>query len=107
MDRPLRSPSGGIQVLTTERGLPTALKLHQRELTKSPQDLAREVLALCQLSAARAQVARRRDLAARGFPSNVVNALPLATEGDLVAAERAVRGDEDPDELPDSWMKSV
>jgi 1,6-anhydro-N-acetylmuramate kinase len=106
-DRPLRSPSGGIQVITTERGLPIRLKLDQREFNRTPQDLARDILALCKLSATRAQVAHRRELAAKGHAAHVLRGLNLATEEDLVNAEAAVRGEQDDDGPPDSWMRSV
>lgn len=106
--RPVRSPGGGIQVLTTDRGLPIRLKLDQREFSRAPQDLAREILALCQLSAKRAQVAHRRELAERGFSANVVRDFDLATEDELAAAEAALRGDDDGEESPpDSWVRWV
>jgi hypothetical protein len=103
--QPVQSRSGTISVLTSERGLPLALRLDPLELKKPPEQLARDILALCRLSAARAQVARRRDLAERGFSAAVIGALPLATEGDLARAEEEVLGDED--DLPSSWRRSV
>ena len=107
VDRPVRSPSGGIQVLTTDRGLPIRLKLDQRELSKAPQDLAKEILQLCQLSAKRAQVAQRREMAERGVKPEVLRNFNLATDQDLAAAESALRGDDDEDDPPDSWLRSV
>jgi hypothetical protein len=104
--RPVGSPGGGIQILTTERGLPIRLKLDQRAFARAPQDLAREILALCRLSAARAQVSHRQELAERGFSAKVVRDFDLATEEDLAAAEAALRGDDD-DAPPDSWLRSV
>lgn len=106
MDRPLRSPGGGIHVITTDRGLPTALKLHARELSKAPHDLAQDILKLCRLSAARAQVAQRRELEERGFSASVVNAMPLATEAELAAATAALQPASDDDE-PSSYLRSV
>lgn len=103
----MRSPSGDIQVLTTERGLPIKLKLNQRALAQAPQDLAKELLTLCQLSAKRAQVAHRRELAERGFGAEVVRDFNLTTEDELAAAEAAFRGGDGEDDLPDSWMRSV
>ncbi|BBX33095.1 hypothetical protein MMAG44476_07246 [Mycolicibacterium mageritense DSM 44476 = CIP 104973] len=105
--RPVRSSGGDIQVLTTERGLPIRLKLSQRALAQAPQDLAQELLTLCQLSAKRAQVAHRRELAQRGFSSELVRNFNLATEDELAAAEAAFRGDDDEDGPPDTWMRSV
>jgi hypothetical protein len=106
MDGSLSSPSGGIQVRTTERGLPIELKLDQRELSKSPTQLARDILLLCQLSAKRIQVARRRGLVAGGFSPTVIRGLNLSTEEELARAE-AELGDDDPDDPPDTWMHPV
>ena len=105
MQQPVQSRSGTISVLTSERGLPLALRLDPLELKKPPEQLARDILALCRLSAARAQVARRRALAERGFSAAVIGGLPLATEADLARAEEEVLGDED--DLPSSWRRSV
>jgi hypothetical protein len=104
-DRPVRSLSGGIQVITTERGLPTALKIDAREFDRPPQELADEIHLLCKLSAMRAQVARRRDLTSRGFGQAVIRRLNLATEEELATVEAELRGDdEDP---PETWMMPV
>ena len=103
-ERPVRSPNGGVAVVTTERGLPVRLKIDARELSRDPQELAREILSLCRLSAIRQQVARRRDLADRGFSPAVVGRLQLATIADLAEAEAIVHGeDEGP---PETWMRS-
>ena len=80
MEVSLRSPNGGIRLRVTERGLPMALKLEQPELSKAPTHLAHEILLLCQLGARRAQVARRRDLVARGDTPAVIHSLNLSTE---------------------------
>ena len=103
--QPVQSRSGTISVVTSERGLPLALRLDPLELKKAPEQLASEILALCRLSAARAQVARRRDLAEKGFSAAVIRGLPLATEDELARAEEEVLGDED--DLPSSWRRSV
>jgi len=105
MTQPVRSHTGTISVLTTERGLPVALRLDAAELKKPPEQLARDIMALCRLSAARAQVARRRDLVEKGFSAAVIRGLQLATEEDLAGAEEQVAGAED--ELPPSWRRSV
>lgn len=99
-----RSPSGSISVVTTEQGLPVALRLDPRELKKSPQHLANEILALCRLSGMRAQVAHRRELQAQGMDAPTIEIMRLATESDVVNAEERIFGDGD---LPDSWMRSV
>jgi hypothetical protein len=105
MTRPVRSRGGTISVRTTERGLPVALRLDATELTKPPEQLASDIMALCRLSAARAQVARRRDLAEKGYSPAVIRELQLATEDELAKAEAEVVGDED--DLPPSWRRSV
>ncbi|GAS88287.1 hypothetical protein [Mycolicibacterium brisbanense] len=106
MDFPsARSRTGGISVTTTERGLPLALKIDAREMTKDPRLLAEEILGLCRLAAARAQVARRRELSAHNVDPVVIRNLQLATEDDLRRAEAAA--DRDDEVLPDSWLRSV
>jgi hypothetical protein len=105
MTQPVQSGSGTISVRTTERGLPIALRLDASELTKPPEQLARDIMALCRLSAGRAQVARRRDLAEKGFSAEVIRTLQLSTEEELARAEQEVLGEDD--ELPSSWRRSV
>lgn len=104
MAQPVQSAGGTISVSTTERGLPVALRLDPAEL-KSPAQLADEIMALCRLSAARAQVARRRELAENGYSASVIDPLRLATEDDLARAEDEVLGEED--DLPTTWGRSV
>jgi hypothetical protein len=103
--QPAQSCTGTISVLTTERGLPVGLRIDAAELKKPPEQLARDIMALCRLSAARAQVARRRDLVEKGFSPAIIRGLQLATEDELATAEQDVLGDED--ELPSSWRRSV
>jgi plasmid stability protein len=98
---PVVSGTGDIAVVTTERGLPTRLKIRATQMSRAPEDLARDILSLCQLSALRLQVARRRDLQARGFSPEVIRDLKLATEEELAAAEQQARGDDSP---PETWM---
>ena len=105
MTQPVQSRNGTISVRTTERGLPVALRIDAVELKKPPEQLANDILALCRLSAARAQVARRRDLVEKGFSATVIHGLQLATEEELTQAEEVVLGDED--DLPASWRRSV
>jgi hypothetical protein len=104
--QPVQSRTGTISVVTTERGLPVSLHLDAIELEKPPQQLAHDILALCQLSAARAQVATRRELAEKGFSPSVIRGLNLATEEELSRAEDEALGDEE-DDLPPTWLKSV
>jgi hypothetical protein len=101
---PVVSRTADISVRTTERGLPTHVKIGAAEMSRAPEDLAREILSLCQLSAMRLQVARRRDLEGRGFSPAVIRGLNLATEEDLAKAEEKVRGDDEGP--PETWMTS-
>ena len=105
MGRTIRSPSGGIHLQTTERGLPTALTISQRELSRAPRQLAHHVLLLCQGSAKRAQLARRRALLTAGFSLDVVNALKLSTEDELARAEGELV--DDPDVAQSTWLRPV
>jgi hypothetical protein len=101
---PVVSHTGRIVVRTTERGLPTQLTIAASEMSRAPEDLAREILLLCRLSAKRLQVARRRDLQARGFSSEVLRGLQLTTEEELASAEEEARGDDDG--LPETLVTS-
>jgi hypothetical protein len=103
--QPVQSPGGTISVLTTERGLPVALRLDAVELKKPPQQLANDIMALCRLSAARAQVERRRELIEKGFSAAVIRPLGLATEEELTRVEEDALGDED--DLPPTWMRLI
>jgi len=95
----------GVTVQTTERGLPTQLRIGAAEMSLTPDDLAREILSLCRLSAMRLQVARRRTLQEHGFDAGVIGDLNLATEEDLAKAEQdANEGDDGP---PATWLSSL
>jgi hypothetical protein len=95
-----------MSVVTTERGLPVALRIHDSELAKPPQLLARQIMVLCQLSAAEAQVRRRRELTESGFGSSVIRGLRLASEEDLAILRGVVYGeDDDDDEQPPTWLR--
>lgn len=104
--QPVRSRTGTITVVTTERGLPTALKFDRSELARPPQELADEILSLCKLSALRAQVAFRRDLAGKGYTSSTLRQMGLPTEEDLARLEEELF-DQDDDDPPVTWMRSV
>jgi hypothetical protein len=104
--RPVRSRTGTIAVVTTERGLPTALKLDRSELARPPQELANDILALCKLSALRAQVAFRRELAAKGYTTATLRQIGLPTEEDLALVEEELFGRDDADP-PATWMRQV
>ena len=102
---PVHSPGGTISVLTTERGLPVALRLAARALTQPPPALAADIRALGGLAAARAQAARRRDLLENGCDAAVVRNLALASDDDVARAETEVAQLEE--ELPSSWQRRV
>jgi hypothetical protein len=105
MRQQVHSRGGTISVVTTERGLPISLRIDAVELEKPPQQLANEIEVLCRLSAARAQVARRRKLIERGSNASVIRGLNLATEEELARTEEEALGDED--DLPPTWRVSV
>jgi hypothetical protein len=102
--RPVVSHTRDISVKTTERGLPTEVKIGAAEMSRAPEDLARDILSLCELSAKRLQVARRRDLLERGFSPAVIRGMNLATEEELTKAEEDARGDDEGP--PETWMTS-
>lgn len=105
--RPVTSSRGTISVVTTERGLPVSLRLDASELSKPPHQLARDIMALCRVSAARRQAARRRELSEKGFSATVIRGLHLATDSDVAAAEAEAFGDADDDDAPPSWLKRL
>jgi hypothetical protein len=95
-----------IRLRTNERGLPIALAIAPQALSVPPDVLARRILTLCEISARRAQVARRRELLARGFTTSVVDSLNLSTEDELRHAETMlVAPAADDDDFPDTWLR--
>lgn len=106
MSEPADASMPDIDIRVTERGLPVALKLGPRQLSKSPAELARDILLTCRLQAAQAQVARRRELQALGVDAAVVSALRLSTEEDLLLARQQLAADDD-GTTPDSWLRPV
>lgn len=102
--------SATIRLRTTERGLPVAMALSPQALSVPPDELARRILALCELSARRAQVGRRRHLVANGCPPSVADGLNLSTAEELrrIEADLLVGGStDDLDELPETWLRDV
>lgn len=95
------SRGGGIQVQTTDQGLPTAIKIEQTELRKSPDTLAREILRLCQQSARIEGLRRREELLAAGVDPDVIAAMGLPTSSDLIDEELV---DEDEEYEITTWM---
>jgi len=99
-----------IRLRTDERGLPVDLAITPRALAMSPDELARRILAMCELSARRAQAARRHELLAGGFAPAVVDGLNLATAEDVRRLEAAMCADgpdDDPEGLPSAWLRGV
>lgn len=102
-------PGSAIRLRTNDRGLPIALAIAPQALSVPPDQLARRILTLCEVSARRAQVARRRDLIARGFTAAVVDSLNLSTAEELRRAEADLPGsdvDDDHDDLPETWLRT-
>jgi hypothetical protein len=106
MDVSASSSPLGINVQVTERGLPLSLRLDTRQLRLSADQLAHDILLTCQLQAQRAQVARRRDLVARGVDGTVIDALRLSTEDQLLLTRQQVEC-RVAEATPRSWMKPV
>lgn len=100
----VQSRTGSISVTATEHGVLTQLGIDQHELTRPPQELADEILALCKLSAMRQQVARRQEILREPYGPEIVRAMELPTPEQLEAAEEAVL---DFDEQPVTWMRRV
>ena len=103
---PLRSRGRGYTASGDRARSADQPRIAQSELSKAPTELAREILLLYQLSAKRAQVARRHDLVARGFSAQVIRGFNLSTEDELAELEAELGGG-DPNVLPDTWMKPV
>lgn len=106
MSESVRSPDGAIVVRTTERGIPVELWLDPDALKVPPEQLAHDVLAVCRVSAARAQVRRRQHLIATGCGVDIVQALNLSSVADLAEAEAQLpQGDQS--DLPQTWRSPV
>ncbi|PYE14257.1 hypothetical protein DFR67_11351 [Williamsia limnetica] len=98
------SRTGTITVVTTDQGLPTAVRLEPTELRKDPAVLAAEVLRLCQQAAMHAGVARREELRAHGVSADIIDQMKLPRADDLARAEHH---DDAEASAPSSWMRSV
>ncbi|MGJ0120366.1 hypothetical protein ACQ7HM_14280 [Williamsia sp. MIQD14] len=100
------TPSGSIEVRTTEQGLPTAIKIERSEMDKPADALARTILLLCQQAGKRAAAAHRRQLLADGHPLEAVSYLNLPTEREAADFDLHVDSYLD-DSEPDTWMRRV
>ncbi|MFT4127750.1 MAG: hypothetical protein QM662_16170 [Gordonia sp. (in: high G+C Gram-positive bacteria)] len=98
-----RSRSGGLAVVTTEQGLPLAVRIDDRELGKAPGMLAEEIVQLCRQSAMAAGIRLRANLGDNGTPGEVIDALGLPTTDDLVRAEHLA----DDGDQPTTWLRTM
>ncbi|WP_019929523.1 hypothetical protein [Nocardia sp. BMG111209] len=100
------SVTGSIVVRTTEQGLPLGIRIEAAELYgKDPMQLAGEVLRLCQRSANRAGLARRKQLAEAGISAASLAHSGLPTEAEL--ARQEIVEEQDYDTEPQSWLRSI
>ncbi|WP_282776041.1 MULTISPECIES: hypothetical protein [unclassified Nocardia] len=97
--------SGSIKVRTTEQGLPVAIRVNPSELHRDPSQLAAEVLRLCQRSAARAGVERRKQLEEAGVSAETLQRSGLPTEADVARLELVEEQEYETE--PQSWLGTV
>ncbi|MGZ8178588.1 DUF2694 family protein [Williamsia sp. SKLECPSW1] len=100
------TPSGSVEVRTTQQGLPTAIHIERSEMDKSATSLARTILLLCRQASNRAGAEARRQLLAEGHSLEAVSYLNLPTERDVTAADLALDAHLEESE-PDTWMRRV
>ncbi|WP_067695652.1 hypothetical protein [Nocardia jejuensis] len=99
------NPSGSIRVRTTEQGLPLAVKVESAELHRDPTQLAGELLRVCQRAAARAGLAKRKQLEEAGMSAAGLARTGLPTEADV--ARQEIVEEQDYDTEPQSWLRTV
>ncbi|WP_067819039.1 hypothetical protein [Nocardia inohanensis] len=99
------SHSGSIRVRTTPQGIPVALKVDPAELHRNPDELAGELLRLCQRAAARAGLALRKQLEESGMSAEALAHTGLPTEADV--AQQELVEEQDYDTEPQSWLRTV
>ncbi|WP_366914445.1 hypothetical protein [Nocardia sp.] len=90
---------------TTEQGLPLAVKVDPAELHRDPSQLAGEMLRLCQRAAARAGLAKRKQLEEAGMSAASLARTGLPTEADV--ARQEIVEEQDYDTEPQSWLRTV
>ncbi|WP_052689038.1 DUF2694 family protein [Williamsia herbipolensis] len=100
------TPSGSIEVRTTEQGLPTSIRIERSEMDKPADTLARTILLLCQQAGKRAAAAHRAQLLADGHPLEAVSYLNLPTDRDAADFDLYVDSQLG-DSEPDTWMRRV
>lgn len=99
------SSSGLIRVQATEGGIPLTVKVERSELHRDPEQLAGEILRLCQRAAHRAGLARRKQLEEAGLDAAALARTGLPTEADV--AQQELVEEQDYDTEPQSWLRTV
>lgn len=99
------SKDGALKVVTTEQGLPTALKIDDGQLRRDPKVLAKDIVRLCRQASQRAGLARRAEMVEQGVPSDVIDMFGFPKPED-VAREEIVTEWEDGYEQS-TWMRNV
>ncbi|MEC3955017.1 hypothetical protein VMT65_18390 [Nocardia sp. CDC153] len=97
--------SGSIRVRATNQGLPLAVKVESGELHRDPNQLASEVLRLCQKAANRAGLALRKQLEEAGLDAASIARANLPTEAEV--ARQEIVEEQDYDTEPQSWLRTV
>ncbi|WP_307817479.1 hypothetical protein [Nocardia acididurans] len=97
--------TGSIRIRVTEQGIPLAVKVDSAELRRDPEQLAAELLRLCQRAANRAGLARRRQLEAAGVNAETLAAAGLPTEAEV--ARQEIVEEQYYDTEPQSWLRTV
>ncbi|QCH25188.1 hypothetical protein DSM43276_03462 [Mycobacteroides salmoniphilum] len=76
-----------LRVKVSEFGLPLEVQVEPDLLNRGASALAREILNLCELGAARCGAARREELAETGIPDYILDKLGLATPAQVADLE--------------------
>lgn len=97
--------TGSIRVRTTPQGVPLAVKVESAELHRDSQQLAGEILRLCQKAANRAGLQLRKQLEEAGLDAESIARANLPTEADV--ARQEIVEEQDYDTEPQSWLRSV
>lgn len=99
------SAGGAIKVRTTEQGLPLAVRVDPAELHRDPAQLAAEMLRLCQRTAARAGLTRRKQLEDSGVSAQTLALSGLPTEADVARLEYVEEHEYETE--PQSWLRTI
>jgi hypothetical protein len=79
--------AGTLRVKVSEFGQPLEVHIEPAVLSRGASTLAREILNLCELGAARCGAARRAELAESGVPEYVLDKIGLATPAQVADLE--------------------